>query len=175
MQEAQVVITGTAPLLMHRYPMEPIEALEKRSAKEQAEISAYRHPETGELYVPGVAIQRALIGAATFSKGKGRSTLQKVAAACLFVSPEYALLGTKDFIIDSRPVVIAATKGRVVRHRARLDHWSVTVKLEWDDTLLTENQVRRIVDDCGSRVGLLEFRPERKGPYGRFVVTSWKN
>lgn len=33
----------------------------------------------------------------------------------------------------------------------------------------------RIVDDCGTRVGLLDFRPERKGPFGRFVVTKWES
>jgi len=31
------------------------------------------------------------------------------------------------------------------------------------------------VDDTGQRVGLLDFRPEKKGPFGRFVVTRWDN
>jgi len=34
--------------------------------------------------------------------------------------------------------------------------------------------LRHIVDDAGSRVGLLDFRPERKGPFGRFIVIEWK-
>jgi len=70
--------------------------------------------------------------------------------------------------------VIAATKGRIVRHRPRLDQWQLKFEIEYDPTLLKETQVRKIVDDAGCRVGLLDFRPERKGPFGRFTVTNWK-
>ena len=173
-QKVSCKIKGQSALLMHAYPMNPVEAIEKRSAEEQAEYAAYRNPVTKELYVPGIAIQRALVGAATYSKGRGRATLQKPVAACVMISPEYCGLGTEEFAIDARPVVVPATKGRIVRYRPRLDTWQTSFTIEYDDTLLTENQVRRIVDDAGSRVGLLDFRPERKGPFGRFVVTSWK-
>ena len=169
----QVRITGKSPLLMHQYPMEPIEALEKKSPAEQAEYAAYRDPPTGELYIPGVALQRALVSGATYSKGKGRGSLQKAAAACLMVNPQRIGLGTKEYEIDARPVVIPATKGRIIRYRPRLDEWSVEFELEYDDTMLTNDQVRTIVDNTGQRVGLLDFRPEKKGPFGRFNVTSW--
>ncbi len=172
-QKVNCTIKGLSALLMHAYPMTPIEAIEKKSPTEQAELSTYRDPDNGQLYIPGIAIQRSLVGAATYSKGKGRGSLQKPVAACVQIFPERCGLGTKEFIIDSRPVVIAATKGRIVRHRPRLDNWQVSFSIEYDDTLLTEQQVRRIVDDAGSRVGLLDFRPERKGPFGRFVVISW--
>ena len=173
-QMAQITIKGLSPLLMHSFPMVPIEAIEKKSPQEQAELSAYRNPETKELFVPAIAIQRALVSAASFSKGKGRSSLQKQVAACVIVSPERVGLGVTEFTIDSRPVVIAATKGRVMRHRPRLDTWEITFNVEWDDTLLKESEVRRIVDDMGSRVGLLDFRPEKKGPFGRSTVIHWE-
>jgi hypothetical protein len=169
----KVTIKGTSPLLMHAFPMEPVEAIEKKSKEEQAEYSAYRDPDTKMLYIPGVAIQRTLIGAAAYSKGKGRASLQKIAAACLIVTPERVSLGVKDFNIDSRPVVVPATRGRIIRHRPRLDEWACTFTLEYDETLLTEKNVRAIVDDAGKRVGLLDFRPEKKGPFGRFNVTYW--
>jgi len=174
LKQVKVTIKGDSPLLMHAFPMVPIEAIEKRSPEEQAELSAYRDPETRELYIPGVAIQRALVGAAAYSKGKGRASLQKVAAACLIVSPERVSLGVRDFVIDSRPVVVPATKGRVMRHRPKLDTWQVAFQIDYDDNLLMEKQVRTIVDDMGSRVGLLDFRPEKKGPFGRSKVIHWQ-
>jgi len=174
MKKLAVEIKGISPLLMHAFPMAPIEGLEKMKPEEQAESVAYRVPATGELYVPGTALQRALVNAAVFSKGKGRASLQKIAAAVLFVSPEWLGCGTKEYQVDSRPVVVPATKGRVLRHRPRLDKWGLSFTLEYDETLLSEQQVRRIVDDTGSRVGLLDFRPERKGPFGRFMVTKWQ-
>lgn len=165
-------IKGISPLLMHAFPMQPIEAIEKKSPDEQAELSAYRDPD-GQLFIPGVCLQRALVNGATFSKGKGRSSLQKNVAACVFVTPERLLLGEKKFEVDARPVVIAATKGRIIRYRPRLDKWAVRFSLEYDETLLDGKQVRKIVDDTGSRVGLLDFRPQKNGPFGRFMVTKW--
>ena len=171
----ECTIKGLSPLIMHQFPMVPIAGLEKKSPEEQAEVSAYRCPDTNELYIPGVAIQRCLVNAATYSKGKGRGSLQKPVAACLIVSPERALLGTKKFDIDARSVVIPATHGRIIRYRPRLDKWQVSITLEYDDVLLNSNDVRHVVDDAGSRVGLLDFRPACKGPFGRFIVTSWKD
>jgi hypothetical protein len=160
---------------MHSFPMQPIEALEKKSPSDQAEIACYRDPDTGQLYVPGIAVQRCLVAAASYSKGKGRASLQKQVAACVMISPERALLGTDTFAVDARPVVVPATKGRVVRYRPRLDTWTLAFTADYDDTLLTAAQLRRIVDDAGSRVGLLDFRPERKGPFGRFIVIGWQD
>ena len=107
--------------MMHAYPLIPIEALEKKTPEEQAELAAYRVPKTRELCIPSTAMQRALVGGAAYSKGKGRASLQKPAAACLLVTEAYLLLGTDKYEIDTRPVVIPATKGRVLRHRPRLD------------------------------------------------------
>lgn len=172
-QIIDVSIKGISPLLMHRFPMEPVEALEKKPREDQAEIAAYR-TNGGELFVPGVAIQRALVNGATYSKGKGRASLQKPVSACVIVSPEECLLTPQQYTIDSRPVVVPATKGRIVRHRPRFDEWVVSLTVEFDETLLTEDQLRKVFDDTGSRVGLLDFRPEKKGPFGRFIVTGWE-
>jgi hypothetical protein len=157
---------------MHRYPMEPVEKIEKMPADEQAEIAAYRTLD-GELMVPAIAMQRCLVSAATFSKGKGRSSLQRETASSVFVSPEHIGLGQRKYEVDARPVVIPATKGRIVRYRPKLSDWNLKFQIEYDETLLTEIQLRRIVDDAGQRVGLLDFRPEKKGPFGRFIVTKW--
>lgn len=173
MKAISVSIEGLSALLMHAYPLVPVEAIEKKSPAEQAELAAYRDPQTKFLYVPGPALQRAFVSGASYSKGKGRGNLSRSAAACLLVSPERVSLGTKDYEIDTRPVVVPATKGRILRHRPRLDKWKCEFQIDFDENLLTENQVRRIVDDTGSRVGLLDFRPEKRGPFGRFTVVNW--
>jgi len=174
LRAVDVTIKGKSPLLMHKFPMVPTPGIEKRTPEEQAEIAAYRDPDTGGLYVPGVNVQRALIAGAAYSKGKGRASLAKVAAACLMITPERLPLGTDTFVVDSRPVVIPATKGRIVRHRPRLDEWAFSFTIEYDDVMLNETQVRQVVDDTCNRVGFLDFRPERKGPFGRGMVTRWE-
>lgn len=159
---------------MHAFPIHTIEGLDKMEAKEQAELSAYRDPQTKQLYIPGLNIQRALVSAASYSKGKGRSSLSRTVAATFLINPERILLGLKTYEVDSRPVVVPATKGRVMRHRPKLDKWKIKFILEYDPVLLSAIQVRRIVDDMGSKVGLLDFRPEKKGPFGRCQITNWK-
>src|SRR5262245_6775739 len=130
-----VGLEGVTPLLMHRFPLEPIEALDKQPPDKQAEYAAYRDPDTNDLYVPAIAVQRALVAAAAYSKGKGRATLAKPAAACVLVWPERLTLGTQTFELDARAVVVPATRGRVVRYRPRFDKWKIDFTLEWDPTL----------------------------------------
>jgi hypothetical protein len=173
MKQIAMSIKGLSPLLMHRYPEEPIEALEKKSKDEQARLALYEH--AGTPHIPGRCLQRALVGAASFSKGKGRASLQKVSAAGLFVDEVVLPLNGTKWVVDSQSVVIPATRGRVMRHRPRFDSWQVACTLTYDNDLMTEAQVRRIVDDAGARVGLLDFRPEKKGPFGRFMVVEWKS
>lgn len=100
MAQAQVTIEGTSALLMKKFLTEPVEGFDKKTPQEQAELSSYRIPGSKELYIPGVAIQRALVKAAAYSKGKGRASLQKSAAACLMVIPEYVGLGIDKFVVD---------------------------------------------------------------------------
>lgn len=175
-RSVNVSIKGISPLLMHAFPMvTPPTGWEKWSPAEQATVAEYRDPDTGLLYIPGVAIQRALVNAATYSKGKGRASLQKPVAACVLITQERISLGIKEYAVDSRPVVIPATNGRIVRHRPRLDAWQASFIIEYDDELLSDKEVREVVDNAGKRVGLLDFRPEHKGPFGRYMVTEWKS
>src|SRR5512135_2445961 len=101
-------IRGISPLLMHAYPLVPVEALEKKSAEEQAEYGAYRLPGGKTLCIPSMALQRAIVNGATYSKGKGRASLQKQVAACVLVSPAYLSLDKTAYEVDVRPVVIPA-------------------------------------------------------------------
>jgi len=175
MAKAKVTIEGTSPIMMKKYPEVPIDGFDKKSKEEQAELSCYRISSTKELCIPGTAIQRALVNAAAYSKGKGRASLQKITAACVLVQPEFIGIGTKNYEVDSRPVVVPATKGRIMRHRPKINKWKGTFELEWDETLLKKDEVKKIVDDMGKRVGLLEFRPACKGPYGRCKTVKWED
>jgi len=176
-KKVSVRIKGISPMLMHRFPMEEIKGQDKMSREDQAEISAYRVESKsgkGELYVPGPAIQQCLNAGAAYVKGKGRSTLKKIVAAAALVTPDRMLLGITDYEIDSRPVVNPSTQGRIIRHRPKIDvGWEVAFDITYDPTLLKETQLREVVDFAGSLCGLLDYRPAKNGPFGRFMVTEW--
>lgn len=46
--------------------------------------------------------------------------------------------------------------------------------MEIDTELAGVKLVRDIVDAAGKRIGLGDFRPDCKGPFGKFVVTLWE-
>ena len=81
----------------------------------------------------------------------------------------------KDYEVDSRPVVIPSTKGRIMRHRPRFDHWSMRFSMRINEDLLPEDFVHQLLDEGGLQGGIGDFRPQKFGPYGTFLVTEWKN
>ena len=42
------------------------------------------------------------------------------------------------------------------------------------DPMMTVKLLREILDAAGKRIGLGDFRPSCKGPFGKFVITNWK-
>jgi len=186
----EVEIKGIYPLLMHRFTEEAEVSVQQKSSRvnkgengtprSQADKFAYKHKsgkKRGMLYIPGNCMLAALIGAGKFHKlGRCKCTTQKstLITAGMMVETETIELNTDHFEVDSRPVVNPVTGGRIMCHRPRLDKWGGTFQLWIDETMFTENLARAIVDDAGQKMGLLAFRPEKRGPYGRFVVTRWK-
>lgn len=76
-----------------------------------------------------------------------------------------------DVEIDSRPAVVQ--RARIMRHRARLETWSLAFAIEIDDEILPLAQVHEILSDAGRRSGLGDFRVEKGGPFGKFQITAW--
>lgn len=182
----QCTIHGVTPLLMHRFTDEaevsvssghrPAVAVDDSPPRQEAEKFAYRDSEGG-LYFPGPNIFAALVSAGKFHKlGKAKITTQKnsLVPAGLIVEDVVCPLGTKAFEVDSRRVVNPATGGARMRHRPRVDDWRLTFTMQVDETMFGEKLVRLLVDDAGQKVGIGNYRPERKGPFGRFVVESWQ-
>lgn len=183
-----VTIEGLTPLLMNRFTDEAeiattsghspaLRGSGKGPPREQAERTAYRNPATGELFLPGPNVLAALVEAGKFHKlGKNKVTTQKssLVPAGLLVDEIMVPLGTTEFEVDSRRVRIPATGGCVMRHRARLDRWKATFSLEVDETVFDSAFVRALVDDAGKKVGVGDYRPATRGPFGRFLVTHWE-
>lgn len=149
---------------------------QRGTPREQAKSSAYIDGK-GNLYVPGPNLFACLIEAGKFHKaGKSKVTTMKssLVPAGIMLPDLVLSLETKTFEVDSRRVVIPATGGSIMRHRARLDKWSLSFSLEVDPGMFAADFVRLLVDDAGKKIGLGDFRPQRRGPFGRFVVTDWK-
>jgi len=185
-------IAGDAPILCNRFSdaaaeqtsagtSSAVRSGSKGTPRDQATPKLYLDGQ-GHPVIPGPNIFRAIIDAGRFHKmGKSQITTNKsslVPAGITLVDLDVPLIvDGKPAVweVDSRSVVIPATGGRVMCHRPRFDRWSLTFTLEVDPKMFDETLVRKLVDDAGAKIGLGDFRPARKGPFGRFKVTLWKN
>jgi len=171
----QVVIEGLEPgLLQHRCPdmLEgTTKAIKYKDLSEEAEATTYRLP-NGNLYQPAEHLERAMISAAGMFK-IGRRSAAGVAAAAFYVTPRQIDHGTNTYEIDKRTVVIKSTGGRIMRARALLYPWSLTFEIGIDETLIQPNMAREIMETAGQQKGIGDFRPEKKGRFGKFVVKDW--
>lgn len=145
--------------------------------REVAERKLYKDNKTGELFIPGNMIFACIVVAGTFHKvGKSKMTTQKssLIPAGLSITNMICPLTCPSWEVDSRAVVNPSTGGRIMAHRPRFDEWECEFELDVDASMFNEKTVRILVDDAGKKVGLGDFRPSRRGPFGRFSVTGWE-
>lgn len=183
----EVVVEGDFAMLAHRATEEALSGstrsnnpTEREDPRVIAEKAVYRLPNK-QLAIPGSAIARMLreAGGSHKSKGSRKSLKYLVPAAVVVIDDLCGLFlkdrrtPLKDFEVDSRPVTIPATKGRVMRHRARFNEWSVKVTLRINTEVLEEKTIRQLMVEGVAQIGLGDYRPEKGGPFGTGVVVAW--
>jgi hypothetical protein len=190
MKTFTVRIEGTSPLLQHRFGEEAEGesgkasrniTIVRGSPREEADKVAYRSKD-GHFYIPGTWIFGTLCAAGGNHKMKGsRKSARFVVPAAVRVGEiEIPVRNgdgeslAKDFEVDSRPVTIPATKGRIMRHRPRFDCWSASFSLVVNDSILPEDFVHQLLTEAGAQQGIGDYRPEKRGPFGTFRVTLWE-
>ncbi len=178
-------IEGTTPLLCNRFTDAAAMAAtsgtrgsskDKGTEREQAEEKLYKD-EGGRLVIPGPNLFRCVIDAGTFFKaGKSKVTTQKNSLIPACVSLDAVVVPiqhTEPWTVDTRPVRIPATGGRILCYRPCFHDWKLEFEVELDTDLIGVKLFREIVDAAGRRIGLGDFRPDRKGPFGKFSVVKW--
>lgn len=174
----EIEIKGRTPLLMCAFTDNMLSEKEDKNAlpRERAEKLAYKDKK-GNLFIPMECMLACIMEAGKWHKlGKNKVTTVKssLIPAIISINEEKLDLGTKEFEVDTRRVVVPATGGAILRHRPRLDDWSTKFTVNLDTTDMGEKAFRAIVNDAGLKCGILAYRPTCKGWFGRFDVTGWK-
>jgi hypothetical protein len=187
--KARVHICGKRPLLQHQFGPEalPLEKGEKTGVPgndpEEWRKTCMVMPD-GQLYVRGTYVFGMLRDASRHTK-KGKGSIQALMAATLQVEDDRVLLdrwvpkkgdpttdATQPVYIDVCGVRNPSTKGRNVRYRlAASAGWNASFTMLWDKTLVSREQMRAVLNDAGTMVGLADGR---NVGYGRFAVTSFE-
>lgn len=184
MKTFEVTIEGVSPLLINRFKEQAeVEQKMKKSGKrdygtprEQAEQSAYQDDD-GRIWIPSTWVKGALTTVSSdYKLPSSRKSVKSVIGGAvipdeekLYFEEKYKI---KNIEVDSRPCVVQ--RARIMRHRARLEKWSVKCTLQIEDSILAPDNVHQMLSDAGRRSGMGDFRAARGGPFGRFSVTRWK-
>ncbi len=171
MRTFEVVIKGTRPILFNN-PAAMVGGGAKKSGgtsiptpQEAAERSCYWTPED---------IHAVLLAVSSAYKTK-RLSMTPFVAGSVEVAPDLVSFGTKDFKIDTRRAVVQ--RQGILRSRAKLLSWGLSFTLLVDDDFPVREAgelLRQMLEEAGRRVGIGDFRPQRKGKFGKFAVTSFK-
>lgn len=185
MKTIKATIRGVTPYLMCRFSDSAQNSkasrkmvVEELTPRQEAEKLLYRAND-GTFYFNAYAIIGALGAAGSNHKMRGtRKSLRFVIPSAVRIKADTITIlngngPAKDFEVDSRPVTIPATKGRIMRHRPRFDCWGATFELGINDDLISIEQVHILLNEAGLSYGIGDFRPEKRGPFGTFRVESF--
>lgn len=182
----EVKLEGVSPMLMNRFTDAAALAVSsgtssaiqgaKPGPRDQAAAKVYAGSD-GKPVLPAPNLLACLVDAGRHIKA-GRSKISTarsslVPAGIGIVELELPIVPAK-WEVDSRPVVIPSTGGRIIAHRPRFDAWAVKFTLDVDGEIFSATVVRELVDIGGKRIGIGDFRPARRGPFGRFKVVGWR-
>lgn len=177
MRTVSVKIEGTTPLLQHRFPEEDNpEGKSKKKKKEydsqeQCEKALYQS-EDGIIYQPADCLKGALMKASTSFQYEGKKTYKEIIAGSVFIQPDAIPHLNQKWVIDRRAVVIQ--RARIMRARPKFDKWALKFEMEYDEDFISKDKLKEILDFAGARKGIGDYRPEKGGSFGKFIVTLFK-
>lgn len=186
MIKIDVTIKGLSPLLMNNpqamyAPRPPRKVGATEDPKKAAEKTTYRTKDN-VLYIPYEAIQGTMIVSSKWLKST-KPPMRNLIAAVLNIQPEQipvlSLEGEplKTIEVDGRRVVIQPGKA-IIKHRAMIPEWQAAFSITYNPEFLPfAGASQDIWHDCLERaglfVGILDFRPQHLGKFGRFEISQW--
>lgn len=183
MKVYNVTITGTTPLLMNRPSQLEISDKSKdikretRTAEKIAEQKLYTDAE-GKIYFPSTWFRGSLIEAGKQKKmgGKGTSkaTYSKAVGSSVSIEPFEILLKKPSWDVFTILAVNPTTKGRNPLHRPQFKKWECECQVRFEEEQIEPSVMKELFDIAGKMVGIGDWRPAKKGMFGKFQITNWK-
>jgi hypothetical protein len=138
---------------------------------DEAEAGCYRLSD-GSFGIKGIAFRESILEAASSWKAK-RVSMKNILSHMTVVEELVQLCHPDDgspltsYVIDRRRAIVM--RAGIIRARPRFEQWMATFTIEVDPVLVPD--LTLIVDICadaGNRKGVGDYRPQRKGWFGRF-------
>lgn len=146
------------------------------SPEEEAAPKRYLLPD-GNFYIPAIAIRSSMLnGAKGYRIGK-RPAREILSAAVTLTEEKFPLkrsgnpINGSDYSLEIRRAVVQ--RQGVMRSRPRIDlPWEIEATFGFNSDLANLDQIRTALENAGQVIGLLDYRPEKTGWFGKFSVTE---
>ena len=169
-------IEGITPLLMNRFRDAEIEGKSKKKGEQKdADVKDKLYlTEDDKPYLPSVYLWRCLIdaGKRLQVRGQGKSTYSKIVGSCVEINPD-AIELKGNWEVFRVSAVNPMTRGRVMCSRPMFKKWSCSFEINIAGDEISLETLNTLLTDAGQRTGLGDWRPEKKGKYGKFMVTKF--
>lgn len=180
----EVTIKEKTPLIVHAWSEK---ARKEMRDKQQGRAKSAREPkdpkkefegakyldEKGRDCIPIMAIKNAMVNAARFADNMKMTFLR---GAFFVENPEGA--GRMLLPISFKKCVMREDNVRVgmgtadLRYRPEYQGWSAKFLISLNNNAITPEQILHMLQLAGYSIGLCEWRPEKDGPFGRFIVDA---
>lgn len=77
------------------------------------------------------------------------------------------------WVPDKRRGVLAANGAAVAIVRPKFPSWAFEVTLQVDEEQINIDKIKTLCSVAGRQCGIADFRPSKRGPFGRFVVSNF--
>jgi hypothetical protein len=178
-QRIRVTVRGDSPLITHAWSEKAIRMIEDKQQKKAAKAKEAKNPEIemagacyrnakGEYCIPARAFKCAMVSAATSINDK---TFPKtLIRQALFVQGDLLPIISKHEPDKRTDMVRLNGSTADVRYRPEWKEWAVELTIQYNATIVSEEQVVNLLKLAGFAVGVGEWRPEKNGNNGRFSV-----
>lgn len=178
-------------LVVHAFAEKAKQEIRDKQAKKAKEKKAERRPqeeflaarhvdEKGRECVPVTALKKSIISAATAFDDLTKVALRQAIFVDSIVSPGASLVpiekhdGSAAVGVMREDAVTIGINTRGLSYRPMYPEWQVQCRIEFNTRLVSEEQLRALLDQAGWGIGICEGRPEKTSAlgWGRFEVVK---
>ncbi len=178
MEKISVTIEGTTPLLFNRFRDVAIEGKSKKrtGAMTVSDVEDKLYIYKDKPHIPSVYLKNCITEASKQFKiiGKGKSTYSKIVASTVDIMPDMIPLQADKYEVFRISAVNPMTKGRMMTERPRYNKWKATFEIIVNDPAVPINVINEILEHGGKYVGIGDWRPDKKGMFGKFLISEFK-
>lgn len=186
----EVPVRGISSLICHRFSEKAKKQIADKQQKKAKKAKAAKDPKAeyeaafyqfddGKRFgIPALAFKKACVAATRYVDDLKMTYVR----GCFFIEGEYSKaagyplveITHYDEVVMREDPTTVGMGGKDLRYRPEFRGWRATVQVRLMTDLMSVEQFMNLLDIAGSCVGILEWRPERNGDFGRFEVERGK-